>query len=175
MFLSIWFLPINTFARRNCSIIRDITGSYILRQLTSRYDWDETGERKRENRWNGGRHTTLFSGMRNGDWCVNWDLGERITSKYKQQFEHYVLTDGLKIKKKRKKYTFMSLLLSFIVTEAQTNNFLILKAPLIMILKQWECFQLSCIWHLTFVPGFSFSSFNWIICTVVNSKYLILL
>ena len=39
----------------------------------------------------------------------------------------------------------MSLLLSFIVTEAQTNNFLILKAPLIMILKQLECFQLSCI------------------------------
>ena len=59
--------------------------------------------------------------MRNGDWCVNWDLGERIASKYKQQFEYYVLTDGLKIKKK-KKYTFMSLLLSFIVTEAQTNN-----------------------------------------------------
>ena len=34
----------------------------------------------------------------------------------------------------------MSLLLSFIVTEAHTNNFLILKAPFIMVLKQLECF-----------------------------------
>ena len=64
----------------------------------------QTGERKWENRWNGRRHITLFSGMRDGDWFVNWDLGERIASKYMQQFEHHVLTDGLKIKKK-KKYT----------------------------------------------------------------------
>ena len=86
--------------------------------------------------------------MRDGDWFVNWDLGERIASKYMQQFEHHVLTDGLKIKKKKEIYedqlyqrpTFMSLLLSFIVTEAHTNNFLILKAPFIMVLKQLECF-----------------------------------
>ena len=60
----------------------------------------------------------------------------------------HVLTDGLKIKKKKEIYedqlyqrlTFMSLLLSITVIEAHTNNFLILKTLLIMVLKQLECF-----------------------------------
>ena len=59
----------------------------------------------------------------------------------------HVLTDGLKIKKKEiyedqlyQQPTFMSLLLSFTVIEAHTNNFLILKTLLIMVLKQLECF-----------------------------------
>ena len=58
-----------------------------------------------------------------------------------------VLTVGLKIKKKEiyedqlyQRPTFMSLLLSFTVIEAHTNNFLILKTLLIMVLKQLECF-----------------------------------
>ena len=59
----------------------------------------------------------------------------------------HVLTVGLKIKKKEiyedqlyQRPTFMSLLLSFTVIEAHTNNFLILKTLLIMVLKQLECF-----------------------------------
>ena len=59
----------------------------------------------------------------------------------------HVLTDGLKIIKKEiyedqlyQQPTFMSLLLSFTVIEAHTNNFLILKTLLIMVLKQLECF-----------------------------------